>query len=276
MGKGPGMFSDIGRSTRDLLNKDYFYDHKFTVTTTTSSGLTFTSTGTRKGESLGGELCGQFKHYNITTDVKVDTNSNVYATVTGNEVSQGVKAIIGVNLPNVSTGKVEVHYVHDNVGITSAVGLTASPPVDVTAAFGNKEYSLGGAVSLDTAAGTVKKYEAGLGITKPDFTAALLLCDKGDTVKVSYSHTVSPLTKATVGAEVVHSISKKLNTFTIGGAYNLDLLTTVKARLNNQGKLAALIQHEFRPKSLLTISGEVDTKSLNKDTKVGLALSLKP
>jgi voltage-dependent anion channel protein 2 len=46
--------------------------------------------------------------------------------------------------------------------------------------------------------------------------------------------------------------------------------------LNNYGKVSALIQNEWRPKSLFTISGEVDTKAIEKSAKVGLALSLKP
>ncbi|MFS7898399.1 putative Porin domain superfamily, eukaryotic porin/Tom40 [Helianthus anomalus] len=46
----------------------------------------------------------------------------------------------------------------------------------------------------------------------------------------------------------------------------LDPLTTVKARIDNLGKANALIQHEWRPKSLFTISGEVDTKAVDKDT----------
>lgn len=79
-----------------------------------------------------------------------------------------------------------------------------------------------------------------------------------------------------MAAEIAHRFSKNENTFTVGGLYELDTLTTVKARLNNHGKLAALLQHEWRPKSLVTLSGEVDTKSLDKTAKIGLALALKP
>lgn len=79
-----------------------------------------------------------------------------------------------------------------------------------------------------------------------------------------------------MAAEIAHRFSKNENTFTVGGLYELDTLTTVKARLNNHGKLAALLQHEWRPKSLITFSGEVDTKSLDKTAKIGLALALKP
>lgn len=100
--------------------------------------------------------------------------------------------------------------------------------------------------------------------------------DKGDTVTASYFHTVSPLTNTAVGAELTHSFSSNENTLNIGTQHLLDPLTSVKARVNNYGKASALIQHEWRPKSLITISGEVDTRAIEKSAKVGLAVALKP
>lgn len=84
------------------------------------------------------------------------------------------------------------------------------------------------------------------------------------------------LTNTAVGAEVTHSFSNNDNTITVGTQHALDPLTTVKARVNNYGKVNALIQHEWRPKSFFTVSGEVDTKAVEKSAKVGLALALKP
>jgi voltage-dependent anion channel protein 2 len=81
---------------------------------------------------------------------------------------------------------------------------------------------------------------------------------------------------AAVGAELTHSFSSNENTLTIGTQHILDPLTLVKARVNNFGKVSTLIQHEFRPKSLITISAEVDTKAIEKSSKVGIALALKP
>ncbi|MBA0566725.1 hypothetical protein Golob_011518, partial [Gossypium lobatum] len=80
MGKGPGLYSDIGKKARDLLYKDYQADHKFTVTTYTSNGVAITSTGTKKGELLLADVNTQLKNKNITTDVKVDSRSNVSCT----------------------------------------------------------------------------------------------------------------------------------------------------------------------------------------------------
>ena len=95
-------------------------------------------------------------------------------------------------------------------------------------------------------------------------------------MKASYLHTVSPLTRTAVGAEIAHSISRNENTFTMGTQHAFDPFTTIKARLNNYGKVAALVQHEWRPKSLITLSGEVDSKALDNSAKIGLSLVLKP
>lgn len=76
--------------------------------------------------------------------------------------------------------------------------------------------------------------------------------------------------------EITRKFSTNENTFTVGGSYAIDLLTVVKAKLNNHGKLGALLQHEVIPKSLVTISGEIDTKALDKNPRFGVAIALKP
>jgi voltage-dependent anion channel protein 2 len=100
--------------------------------------------------------------------------------------------------------------------------------------------------------------------------------DKGDTVKVSGVYHLDDKQKSSVVAELTRRLSTNENTLTVGGLYKVDPETAVKARLNNTGKLAALLQHEVKPKSVLTISGEFDTKALDRPPKFGLALALRP
>lgn len=84
------------------------------------------------------------------------------------------------------------------------------------------------------------------------------------------------MTNTAVGAELRHSFSHKKNILTIGTQHLLDPLTMVKARVNSFGKVGAIIQHEFRPRSVFTISGEVDTRAIEKSAKIGLAVALRP
>lgn len=100
--------------------------------------------------------------------------------------------------------------------------------------------------------------------------------EKANALNASYYHVVNPVTKTAVGAEVSHRFSTKENTLTLGTQHAIDSLTTAKLRFNNFGLASGLIQHEWRPKSFFTISGEVDTKAIEKSARIGIALALKP
>lgn len=192
------------------------------------------------------------------------------------EPAPGLKAILSFKVPDQRSGKVELQYLHDYAGISTSIGLTANPIVNFSGVIGSNLLALGTDLSFDTKTGNFTKVNAGLSFANADLIASLTLNDKGDTLSASYYHTVNPLTSTAVGAEVAHSFSSNENTITVGTQHALDPLTSVKARVNNFGKASALIQHEWRPKSFFTVSGEVDTKAIEKSAKVGLALALKP
>lgn len=89
-------------------------------------------------------------------------------------------------------------------------------------------------------------------------------------------HHLDQLKKTATVAEFSRRFSTNENTFTVGGSYAVDDLTVVKAKLNNHGKLGAVLQHQVIPKSTVTISSEFDTLALDKTPRFGLALALKP
>ncbi|KHG10147.1 Mitochondrial outer membrane porin of 34 kDa [Gossypium arboreum] len=271
MGKGPGLYTEIGKKARDLLYKDYQTDQKFTLTTSSPTGVAITSAGTKKGDLFLADVNTQLKSRNVTTDIKVDTSSNAI-----DEPAPGLKAIFGFRVPDQRSGKIELQYLHEYAGISSSIGLTANPIVNFSGVLGTNVLALGTDISFDTKTGNFTKCNAGFSFTNADLIASLALNEKGDSVNASYYHIVNPSTNTAVGAEVTHSFSTNVNTITVGTQHALDPLTTIKARVNNAGKASALIQHEWRPKSLFSISGEVDTKSIDKSPKVGLALALKP
>ncbi|MBA0640789.1 hypothetical protein Goklo_023693, partial [Gossypium klotzschianum] len=247
-----------------------------------------TSAGTKKGDLFLADVNTQLKSRNVTTDIKVDTSSNatflksgcnkviyvyqLFTTITVDEPAPGLKAIFGFRVPDQRSGKY--------AGISSSIGLTANPIVNFSGVLGTNVLALGTDISFDTKTGNFTKCNAGFSFTNADLIASLALYvvmnEKGDSVNASYYHIVNPSTNTVVGAEVTHSFSTNVNTITVGTQHALDPSTTIKARVNNAGKASALIQHEWRPKSLFTISGEVDTKSIDKSPKVGLALALKP
>ncbi|XP_068669829.1 mitochondrial outer membrane protein porin of 36 kDa-like [Aristolochia californica] len=275
MVNGPGLYIDIGKKARDLLYKDFQTDPKFSLTTYTANGVAITSNGLKKGEIILADINTQIKHKNITTDIKVDTNSNVFATITYDEAVPGLKTIFRYTVPDQRSGKLEMQYLHDYAGICGSIGLTPNPIVNFSGVFGTSAVSVGVDVSLDSTTNTLGKYNAGLSYSHSDLVAALTLNDKFDNLTASFHRVAYPETNTAVGAEMTHNFSSNDNTFTIGVQHTLDPFTVVKGRVNNYGKVSTLIQHEWRPKSTLTLSGEVDTRAIEKPTKLGLALALK-
>ncbi|CAO2816256.1 unnamed protein product [Amaranthus hypochondriacus] len=276
MAKGPGLYSDIGKKARDLLYRDYQTDHKFSITTYSPTGVAITSSGTKKGDLLLADVTTQLKKNNVTTDIKVDTNSNLLTTISVVEAAPGLKTILSFRVPDQRSGKLELQYLHDYVGICTSVGLTANPIVNFSGVIGTNVLALGTDVTFDSKEGNFTKCNAGLSFSNADLVAALTINDKGDSLNASYYHHINPTSNASVGAEVTHSFSSNKNTVTLGAQHAIDPLTNIKGRINNFGKVSGLIQHEWRPKSLVTISAEVDTRAIEKTAKVGLALALKP
>ncbi|KAL7224703.1 hypothetical protein ACSBR1_026062 [Camellia fascicularis] len=276
MGNGPAPFSDIGKRAKDLLTKDYTYDHKFTFSVPSSTGMGLTATGVKRDQIFVGDISTLYKSGNTTVDVKVDTYSNVCTKVTLNDILPSTKAAFSFDIPDHKSGKLDVQYLHNHAAINSSIGLNPAPLLEVAAALGNKDLFIGGEIGFDTASASFTKHNAGIGFNKTDFSVALILMDKGQTLKASYIHTVNPLNGTEVAAEMTHRFSNYENSFTIGSSHTVDPCTTIKTRFSDNGKVAMLCQREWRPKSLITVSAEYDSKAVNAAPKLGLALALKP
>ncbi|KAI9089303.1 hypothetical protein K1719_029582 [Acacia pycnantha] len=276
MSKGPGLFSDIGKKAKDLLTKDYSSDQKFTVSTYSGAGVALTSTAVKKGGLSTGDVAAQYKQKNSIIDIKVDTESNISTKLTFTDIVPSTKTIASFKLPDYNSGKLEVQYFHDHATVTTVIALKQSPIIDFSAAIGTPTIAFGAEAGYDTTSGGFNKYTAGIGVTRPDSHASIILGDKGDSIRASYVHHLDQSKKSSAVGEMSRKFSTNENTFTVGGSFAVDHLTQIKARLNNHGKLGAILQHEIIPKSLLTISGEVDTKALERNPKLGLAIALKP
>ncbi|KAK2966052.1 hypothetical protein RJ640_029984 [Escallonia rubra] len=276
MGSGPAPFSDIGKRTKDLLTKDYNFDHKFILSIPSSTGVGLTATGLKRDQIFVGDISTVYKSGSTTVDVKIDTYSNVSTKVTINNALPSTKAAFSFNVPDQRSGKLDVQYLHHHAAINSSIGLNPAPLLELAAAFGNKDLALGGEVGFDTASASFTKYNAGISFNKPDFSAALILADKGQTLKTSYVHSVNSPSVSEVAAELTHRFSTYENSFSFGSAHVVDPFTVVKTRFSDNGKVAMLCQREWRPKSHITVSAEYDSKAMSAGPKLGLALALKP
>ena len=95
------------------------------------------------------------------------------------------------------------------------------------------------------------------------------------TLSCSYFHKVSGVMQVGVG------LSKPLNKpdtdIEFGCAYKLDKDTTVKARVDSEGKLGTSYKQKISPLTTMTLAAQVDTVNLaDNKHKFGLALNITP
>uniref|UniRef100_K4AIJ6 Uncharacterized protein n=1 Tax=Setaria italica TaxID=4555 RepID=K4AIJ6_SETIT len=235
-----------------------------------------TSTALEKGGLCYLDMSSEYKHKNTLISVKVDTESNISTTLTLLKALPSTKLAISVKLPDCNARKLKLQYFHENATFATVVCMKPSPAIEFSGTVGAKGVSFGAECRYDTARGKFRKYRVAIGMTSKYYHAAFILADRGDTIKVYGLYHFDKKQKASAVVELTRKLSKNENTLTVGGLYTVDAQTTVKARLNNTGNLAALLRLEVKPRSHLMISGEFDMKALDRPPKIGLALALVP
>ena len=97
-----------------------------------------------------------------------------------------------------------------------------------------------------------------------------------DTLKASIYHVANPLTNCAFAAEMKHSFSTSETGVTVGAQHELHPRTMVKARMDTNGKVGAIIQQELWRRFFLSIAGEVDLRATCRLPQIGASMSLAP
>nr|GEY64070.1 mitochondrial outer membrane protein porin 2-like [Tanacetum cinerariifolium] len=134
----------------------------------------------------------------------------------------------------------EVPYFHYNAALATTVSLNQTSMVDLSATIGTPTFVIGAEAGYEPNSGRLTKG------------------DNGDTIKASYIHHLDESKKSVVVAEITRRFSMNENTFTVRGSYVVDSLTVVKSKLNNHGKLGALLRHKIIPNRAKKIIGRLD------------------
>ncbi|KAK0586943.1 hypothetical protein LWI29_014877 [Acer saccharum] len=259
MSNSPGLFIDIGRKAKDLLYKDYAQQPPFHL---------------------------RYQNFDCCVDLACQVE----------EIMPGLKTVFRFTIPD--SGKVELRFLHNYIGITSGIELKAfssdttgldtklkanrpsesgfDPFVNFSGVVGCNLFSLGGEVAFDVSEQTIDKYKAGLSINS-DFLIASLTMNDRNTLRASYYKAMNPQTRTAIAGEFKYGFGNNgKTTFAVGGQRALFPSTLVKARMDTNGKVGALIQQDILKKFYLTISGEVDFRDMNRLPKVGFSMALVP
>ncbi|GLT26880.1 hypothetical protein SLA2020_019200 [Shorea laevis] len=239
----PSSYFPIGRKARDLLYKDY--------------------------------IRRQALHFHYQSfDWSFDVSCQV------EEILPGLKSIFRVVVPD--SGKAELEYLNDYVGIGAGVGIKANssgelyPIVNFSGVIGSSLVSLGADLGFDIATGTLNKFNAGLSFNSAVLIASLTLDNRLDKLRVSCYRLLNPPTSTAIAAELKHSFSENKTTVSLGAQHALFPSTLVKAQVHSSGSVGAVIRQALWQKFLVGIAGEVDFSDRNSIPRIGFSMALRP
>ncbi|KAA3463284.1 mitochondrial outer membrane protein porin of 36 kDa-like [Gossypium australe] len=238
----PGLYFAIGRKARDLLYKDYAQPQPLQI---------------------------RYQSYDWSFDFSCQIE----------EVLPGLNTVFRVVVPDSS--QAELQYLRDYVGFSAGIGLKANsahgfdPIANISGVIGSTVVSLGADLGIDITTRTLNKFSAGLSLNSAFLIASMTLSDSCDSVKASVYHPLNPPTMTAIAAELKHRISRDATTLTFGAQHALLPYTLVKARMNTDGKVSAVLRQEIWQRFYLSIAGELDLRDNNSIPRIGLSMAIK-
>jgi len=264
-------FGDIGKQAGDLLGKGFDFKNTFSFATSAHDGTKINVKSIKDGEKLSGEVKFNTPMSGIPVDVTITSAAKVSMSASKSGLVDGMKATLAGSLPDLGSGKLTLDYSVPHLTTKTVIGLSTSPSVQVSAATGTKNTIIGVDTTYMTGKG-LTKWAVGAGYFDSDYSAGLVLTDKGDTLKASYAAKLD--STQTAAAEIVRKLNSDKTDFTMGYSKNMDGGAKLKVKLANSG--LCNVNYSFSPaaQTTLNLSGQFDTLNMDKNTKLGMGVDV--
>ena len=272
-----------GKLCSDLLSKDYKVGKTTVeVKSKTPSGVTFTPTATKTGESVAGTLKAAYgilpwldSEATFGTDGSVELSLEAADLVTKGLVLTAECERAAPGKPGLlASANVIAEYKSELLSCKTSYDLLKA---DLLASASTMYNALALGIDGAYSKGAVQKYAAACQFVQPDFTVAAKMNDKGgkQTLSCSYYHKVS--SEMQLGVAIDKPLSKPDVRIEFGTAYKLDKDTTVKAKVDSDGVLCTSYKQKISPLTTMTLAAQVDTVNLGDNKhKFGLQLNITP
>jgi len=276
----PPSWKDLGKSSNDLLGKDYhFHGASLEVKTQTPSNVAFKVQGTRdsKSDAITGDIEGKWtdKVHGLTL-TQTWTTSNVLRNQIelDNLIAKGLKLDLATSLtPDKGSKTAVLNAVYKQSGLhtRAALDVFKGPTFTADTVLGRDGFLVGAEAAYNVTGGNITRYAAAIGYNAPEYAVTVHGLNNLKTFSASYYHRVSRDVEA--GAKAVYD-SKATHggvALEVGTKAYLDSSAFVKAKINNSGVIALGYTQSLRPGVKASFGLALDTQKLNDTNPVGPA-----
>ncbi|KIK08019.1 hypothetical protein K443DRAFT_607697 [Laccaria amethystina LaAM-08-1] len=274
----PPSWKDLGKSSSDLLGKDYhFHGAALEVKTQTPSNVAFKVAGSRdsKTDHIHADIEAKWtnKAHGLTF-TQAWTTSNVLRNQieVENQVAKGLKLDLATTLsPEKGHKTAIINSVYKQSGFHTRASLDVfkGPTFTADTVLGRDGFLIGAEAAYNVTEGNITRYAAALGYNAPEYAVTVHGLNNLKTFTASYYHRVSRDVEA--GAKAVYD-SKSTHggvALEVGTKAQLDSSAFVKAKINNSGVVALGYTQTLRPGVKASFGVALDTQKLNDPSPVG-------
>jgi len=292
----PSLFADLGKTPKDLLNKDYPTNLEVTVESKLStSGEVTGSQKSKVTRSADGSLSGSLQpkwnllSYGVTIMATIYTSKKLELEASLKDKGiVGLKSTLKVNAKSFEAlgsqkdaqqVSAEFEYLHEHAAAAFAVDLLASKPQVALGVTGKREqwtagveakYSLGAATDLAALA-------AALHYAGANWAATLTrAANEGARAQVSYTarlqHKVDDALQLAAELSWAADADKASPVLQFGGQFKA-ARSDLKAKCNTNGRVGLAYTQDLNYFASVTLGLDVSTAD-SKDHKLGLALKI--
>ncbi|KAH9480351.1 Mitochondrial outer membrane protein porin [Psilocybe cubensis] len=276
----PPSWKDLGKSSNDLLTKDYNYNGAtLEVKTQTPSNVAFKVQGTRdsKSQLITGDIEGKWvdKVHNLTL-TQTWTTANVLRNQieVDNLITKGLKLDLATSLTpdkGAKTAVLNAAYKQSGIHTRASLDVFKGPNFTADTVFGRDGFLVGAETSYNVTTGSITRYAAAIGYNAPEYAVTVHGLNNFNTFSASYYHRVSRDVEA--GAKAVYD-SKATHggvALEVGTKAYLDSSAFIKAKINNSGTIALGYTQGLRPGVKASFGLALDTQKLNDANPSGPA-----
>ncbi|KAJ6584144.1 voltage-dependent ion-selective channel [Mycena vulgaris] len=276
----PPSWKDLGKSSTDLLQKDYpFQGTSLEIKTKTPSNVVFKVAGNRAHNSsvILGDLEAKMtdKNHGLTfTNTWTTTNVLKTQVELENQIAKGLKLDLTTSLapskggPN-KTAVLNAVYKQSGFHSRAMLDVLKGPTFTADTVLGRDGFLVGAEAAYNVTEGRISRYALAAGFNAPEYAVTVHALNDLKSFSASYYHRVSADVEA--GAKAVYD-PKLTNggvSIEVGTKTYLDSAAFVKAKINNSGVLALGYTQSLRPGLKASFGLALDTQKLNEVDPAG-------
>ncbi|KAG5359952.1 Mitochondrial outer membrane protein porin [Yarrowia sp. C11] len=270
----PLAFSDIAKSSNDLLNKDYYHLARaaLEIKTKAPNGVAFVAKGksSQKDGSIAGNLEAKYadKANGVTVTQGWTTANILDSKIEIDEaLAQGLKGELATSFvpsSGAKNAKLSLFFKQPSFQARAFFDLLKGPTVTSDATLGHDGFIAGAEVGYDVSDAKVTKYSAAVGYTAPVYSTSILATNSLSVFSAAYFHRVNPVTEVGAKATWDSKAAAAPVGLEIGAKHILDANSFAKAKINNQGIAALAYSVGLKPGVRVGVGASIDTQRLEQ------------